>query len=611
MRNFQAYQIDTRGIRGGKIRTLCPQCHANRKKKNERTLRVNIDSGYVRCFHCGWEFRVPDDREEELRKQRREAAQKNRAPAHFKRPIFNPAMTTLSPQWEDYLVKKRFIPQEVIRTLKLTEQEELIPATGHKERCLCFNYFENGRLVNTKFRTLDKKFKMVTGAELIPYNVDSTLDEPQVIIVEGEFDAMAMMAAGFKSVISVPAGANAGLGYFDRFRATHFDDKRSILIAADMDEAGVNLRNQLLLYFGPERCKLVKFSADCKDANEHLQRHGAESLRIAVEQAQEVPLEGICTVDDLSGEFQAIYQNGLGPGADTGWAEFDAHCTFELNRLAIVTGVPGSGKSEFIDELVLRLCLRHEWDVAFFSPENVPIVYHLTKLAEKITGGRFMEGMLSGPVEYQRVKSFLGAHITHICPNIEATPDLVLSKCRELAVRKECKVFVFDPLNRFDHVPEPGQTETQYLSGFLNKLTRFVQQYHVLGILVAHPRKMNRDLKGQSRRPEMYDINGSADFFNKADFGLVVDRDDNAGLVRLHIDKVKFKNLGHPGEILFCYDVESGRYTPFAEAAGCKMVGGKPVRISQIEPAKTPRRVNWLDLYPPEDSQQQICFENE
>lgn len=138
-----------------------------------------------------------------------------------------------------------------------------------------------------------------------------------------------------------------------------------------------------------ERCRIVHFGEGCKDANEHLVKYGAESLRICIEQAEEVPLEGIFTAEDCRDDLRSLYENGLQRGADTGWDNFDEHCTFEPRRLLVMTGRPGDGKSEFTDELVLRLCLRHEWKIAFFSPENMPIAYHLHKLAEKLTGHRF------------------------------------------------------------------------------------------------------------------------------------------------------------------------------------------------------------------------------
>ena len=443
----------------------------------------------------------------------------------------------------------------------------MMPQSGKKERCVCFNYFEGGQLINTKYRSGSKHFKMVQGAELIPYNIDSVLGQPSCIIHEGELDAASSLAAGFKSVISVPAGANANLMWLDRFMESHFEDKKEIIIAVDTDSAGITLREELVNRFGAERCRIVVYGPECKDANEHLVKYGAESLRIAIEQAEEIPLEGIFTAADLHSELRALYDNGFGPGADTGWEEMDKFCSYERRRLVVVTGIPGSGKSEWIDELVLRLCLRHQWKIAFFSPENVPIVYHLRKLIEKLTGHRFQRGGGISEGLMIQTERFLTDNVSHISLKGSATPDRVLAKARELVVRRGCRIIVLDPLNRFDHTPEPGQTETQYLSNLLNKFTEFANQYNCLVILVAHPRKMNRNpMTNTTPHPEMYDISGSADFYNKADYGIIVERDDEIGVVRVRIDKIKFKHLGHKGIATFAYDPVIGRYLPCVES---------------------------------------------
>ncbi len=570
MRNFANYQVNVRRRTSGIVKTICEKCQATRHNKHDRSLRVNIDTGHCHCYHCGADFYVPDE-EEERQKAERQAARKRRAaaavPQHFRRPEFDASKTTLSEATERWLVETRCIPQSVIARLRITEQEEFMPQSGKKERCVCFNYFENGQLVNTKFRSGAKHFKMVQGAEMIPYNIDSVLGQPSCIIHEGELDAASSMAAGFKSVISVPAGANANLMWLDRFMETHFEDKKEIIIAVDSDSAGLVLREELVNRFGAERCRIVAYGAECKDANEHLVKYGVESLRIAIEQAEEIPLEGIFTAADLHGELRALYDNGFGPGADTGWEEMDKFCSYERRRLLIVTGIPGSGKSEWIDELVLRLCLRHQWKIAFFSPENVPIVYHLRKLIEKLTGHRFQNGYGISEGLLIRSERFLTDNVCHISLKGNATPDRVFAKARELVVRRGCRILVFDPLNRFDHTAGPGQTETQYLSNLLNKMTELASQYNCLVILVAHPRKMNRNpMTNATPCPEMYDISGSADFYNKADYGLVIERDDEVGVTRVHVEKVKFKHLGHRGIATFVYDPVNGRYSPCVES---------------------------------------------
>lgn len=442
-----------------------------------------------------------------------------------------------------------------------------MPQSGKKERCICFNYFEGEQLINTKFRALPKLFKMVQGAELIPYNIDSIVGQTSCIIHEGELDAASSIAAGFKSVISVPAGANSNLSWLDRFMETHFEDLKEIIIAVDADSAGLKLRDELINRLGAERCRVVTYGPECKDANEHLCKYGIQSLRIAIEQAAEVPLEGIFTAADLHADLRALFDNGFGPGADTGWEEMDNICTYERRRLLIVTGVPGDGKSEWIDELVLRLCLRHQWKIAFFSPENNPVVYHLRKLIEKLTGRRFQNGCGMTEGLLIRSEEYLTENVSHISLNGNVTPDRVLAKARELVVRRGCRIIVLDPLNRFDHNPLPGQTETQYLSNLLNKFSEFATQYNCLVVVVAHPRKMNRNLvTNTTPRVEMYDISGSADFYNKADYGIVVERDKDAGVTRVYVDKVKFKHLGTGGVASFIYDPVNGRYLPCQES---------------------------------------------
>ena len=570
MRNFANYQVDIRHRTSGVIKTICNQCLPTRHNKRDRSLRVNIDTGHCHCYHCGADFYVPDDTEER-EKAERQAARKRRVaavvPQHFQRPVFDASKTTLSDATERWLVETRCIPQSVIAELRITEQEEFMPQFGAKERCVCFNYFEGGQLVNTKFRSGKKHFKMVQGAELIPYNIDSLIGQTSCIIHEGELDAASSIAAGFKGVISVPAGANSNLSWLDRFMETHFEDLEEIIIAVDTDSAGIRLRDELVNRLGAERCRVVAYGPDCKDANEHLVKYGLESLRIAIEQAVEVPLEGIFTAADLHGDLRALFDNGFGPGAETGWEEMDKICTYERRRNIIVTGTPGAGKSEWVDELVLRLCLRHQWKIGFFSPENIPIVYHLRKLIEKLTGHRFQNGCGMTEGLLARSEEFRAETVSHISLKGNATPDRVLAKARELVVRRGCRIFVFDPLNRFDHEPAPGQTETQYISNLLNKFTEFATQYNCLLILVAHPRKMNRNpTTGATPRVEMYDINGSADFYNKADYGIVVERDKEIGITRVYVDKVKFKHLGVGGVATFVYDPVNGRYLPCEES---------------------------------------------
>ena len=233
----------------------------------------------------------------------------------------------------------------------------------------------------------------------------------------------------------------------------------------------------------------------------------------------------------------------------------------------VTTGRTGEGKSEFTDELVLRLCLRHGWKIAYYSPENSPLDYHLKKLADKLLGREFSASTY-GMTEalYQQVTQWLANNVTHILPGGQAySIDNILEKARQLVRRRGVRTLVIDPLNRLEQ--DAGMTEREFIRLLLNKLSRFAAQHKCLVILVAHPRKVNRsEQTGAQRRIEMNDINGSADFGNMSDYCIDVDRNDDKGLVTIYIDKVRFKHLGKGNtSATFVYDFVSGRYFPCEE----------------------------------------------
>ena len=136
-----------------------------------------------------------------------------------------------------------------------------------------------------------------------------------------------------------------------------------------------------------------------------------------------------------------------------------------------MTGRPGDGKSEFTDELVLRLCLRHEWKIAFFSPENMPIAYHLHKLAEKLTGHRFTLGPGMTEAVYGQAVGWLDRNVSHILPDDGSYGiDHILEKARPGGAPQRGAHPRHRPMNRLEQRLEPGQTEMDYITDTLNKL---------------------------------------------------------------------------------------------------------------------------------------------
>lgn len=566
MKSYSDYGIQIPAGRvKGNIKTFCPQCRDHRHDKRDRSLSVDLDKGVWNCHYCGWSghLEYTDDEKKQWAEQQ---SWYNPAKVRKEKPNYRkPKPRAASPMSEKALAwfAGRGISRFTLEAMHVTEGMEYMPQKDAQANTVQFNYYKGGELVNTKFRTGDKCFKLVQGAELLPYNIDGIKGTKECIITEGEMDALSFYECGRHDVVSVPNGANANLSYLDDYIEEYFDDKDTIYIASDTDTKGVGLRDELLRRFGAERCRVLEYGEGCKDANEHLMKYGRDSLLQCIANAPEIKLEGVFSVSDFEDSLDAIFEYGLQRGVTVGHENLDRLISFETKRLCIVTGIPGAGKSEFIDEITERLNIRYGWRWAYFSPENAPLAYHASKLIEKFTGKHFSRKTL-GISEYRQVKQRLESDFFFIAPSDNYKVDSILDRAKFLVRRKGIKGLVIDPYNRLEN-EQGNRNETQYISGLLDKLTNFSQHNDVLVVLMAHPTKMSKNKDGQIEVPTLYDISGSANFYNKADFGIVVHRDRINNTVEVRVQKVKFRHLGEVGTAFFKYNLNNGRYTPYTQ----------------------------------------------
>lgn len=550
---------------GGNVKVFCPHCREQRHDKRDKSLSCNLKTGEYKCHYCDFQGTAAVFRNQHKKKEPWEYRPWDHKPMKKEQKTYKTPTHTGSASLSEKALawfKSRGISAQTVTEARVTEGSEWMPQKNGQANTVQFNYFLNGVLVNTKFRTGDKCFKLTSGARLIPWNIDAIKDTPECVITEGEMDALTFIEVGRRDVVSVPNGANSNLEYLDDFIESHFDNKQTIYIASDTDTKGVELRDELLRRFGAERCRVLEYGEGCKDANEHLMHYGRESLLKVIQDAPEIKLEGVFTVSDFEQSLDALFENGMQKGATIGHECFDRLCSFETKRLLTVTGIPGSGKSEFIDEIAERLNMRYGWRFAFFSPENAPLAYHASKLIEKFTGKRFGKQTLS-PWEYKEVKQHLEEDFFFISPKDDYRLETILERGKFLVRRKGVKVLVIDPYNRLEDESDTRASETKVISKQLDRLTNFAQQNDVLVILMAHPTKQPRNKEGVIEAPTLYDISGSAHFYNKTDFGIVVHRNRMENTVEVIVQKVKFRHLGECGTAVFKYNLNNGRYVPY------------------------------------------------
>lgn len=535
---------------GGEERMTCPVCSEHRRKKRIKCFSWNHDKLTGHCSHCQATFVKAEAGNKYISRENRE----------YERPKWN-NNTELSDNMVKYF-ERRGISQFVLRQMKVTEGIEWMPQVSKKVNTVQFNYLRNGELINTKYRDGAKNFKLAANAELIMYNYDYCIEKDQIIITEGEVDALSLAECGIWNVTSTPNGAGIGslsMEYIDN-SIELFESKKEIVIATDNDAPGINLSQQLAHRLGIEKCFKVDFSPH-KDANEYLINEGKESLKNLLNEGKKpFPIEGVFSANDFKDELDLLYEKGLQPGYGINIPEFDSHITFETGRLYTWTGIPGCGKSELVDFILERLNIVHGWKTAYFSPENHPLQLHASKLIEKLTGEHFSKKTMP-PEVYENAREYMKDNFFFISPKEDFKVETILDKARIAVFKYGVKNIVIDPYNKLEH--QFTGSETQYISKFLDMITMFAKRNDVCFHLVAHPRKMNKDAAGNFEIPNLYDINGSSNFYNKTDFGITVYRMPQSSISDIHIQKVKFKHLGEPGKVQFAWNKNNGRYALF------------------------------------------------
>jgi twinkle protein len=530
----------------GQSKTLCPECSHIRKKKTDKCLSWDKENNRGYCHNCLTSFFEYRPHE----------------PKEFFIPQWK-NLTDLSDKAVKYF-ESRMISQKTLNKMRVYTDNEFMPQYSKEVPVICFPYFSNDKLINIKYRGPNKSFKMVSGAELIFWNIDCLSHFDEVIIVEGEIDALTMIQAGYENTLSVPNGANKNLEYLDSC-IEMFNGIKKIYIATDQDTKGIELKSELIRRFGPERCYIVSFK-DCKDANEYLQKYGSD-IKDVIQNAVPVPVKGIIEVNNLYADIRNLYECGVQSGLKINQGIIDDLITWESGRLAIVTGIPASGKSEFVDYITAKLNIIHSWKAAFFTPENYPLKFHYAKLFEKLIGKKFSQNTTT-ELEWDMAYDYIRDNFFYILNEDDFTVKSILDSAKILIKTRGIKVIVIDPYNKLEH--KYTDSETQYISRFLDQIIQFAKINDVLVFLIAHPKKMNKSANGKIEVPSLYDISGSANFYNKTDYGITVHRStDDQNVMQNEVDvyfqKIKYKHLGKQGIIHLNYDYITGRFNQLGD----------------------------------------------
>jgi len=572
--------------RSGNEKCFCPICHDGRKNKKDRSLSVNITTGEYKCHNPGCDF-----------KGNVRAMERKRNEKKYERPPQDIIKSIQLQEKAERWFGSRGISKKTLEKFMIFSREEYMPQTSKKEHCICFPYFRDGSLINIKFRTGAKHFKMVKDGELILFNLNTIGDKKFCIITEGEIDCMSLYESGFGAdpipdettgeltnekyskwcQVSVPNGAAIGnqkLDYLDNC-AEWLVSIEEFVLATDGDAAGEQLKMELIRRLGVERCRVISYPIEecvpldnglkrrCKDMNEVLMYLGKEVVVNVINNSESIPVDGIYYVEDIFPSMLENFKNGIQLAPKTYFGEMDDFFRWKKGEINLIVGHANHGKTTLVLQMMLTKSVYDDWKWAIFSPENYPasdfyddlIEMYIGKWLDKMTEDEYIEGAM-----------FVDKHIFYVYPDDGHDIHSINEKFRYLVLKKGIDGVLVDPFNQLDHVQKPYQREDQYLSETLKDVKRFALLNGISYNIVAHPVKQQRDQDKSIPPVDMYDIAGGAMWANKTDNIISYYRPNHhtnktSPEVVVYLQKVKRRRTGgKPGEFNIRMDWEIKRF---------------------------------------------------
>ena len=530
--------IRVRANARGDVKTTCPWCSQTRKNKTEPCLSVNVDKGVYNCHNCGISGTV------------------NHEIKDYTIPVSE------LKKLDDKVIawfNSRGISNQTLLRYGVTQSEE------RGRNWINFNYYENGKLINIKYRDSQKNFRLVGGARLILYGIDVANDDPggRVVITEGEMDTLSLYEAGIRCGVSVPNGASKGNQKLEWLEESmEFLGDKDIILAGDNDEPGIGLREEIARRLGRSRCSIVEWG-DCKDANEYLIKYGKDKLREAVDNAVPYPVEGIEDAKTSWDGIVELYDNGPPETYELGW-ELDRDFKFSDGLVTVITGVPGSGKTSWLKNVISKMSEMYDFPWFIYSSEEANTEMAIIDLMSIRTGKPFF----AFPGHHRMTKEemlenrrFVEDHFKYYSLNEnDMTIDAILEKGKEMVRRFGVRGVVIDNMSTIENkFSIDGGSRHNQIGAMFGGIVKFARNHGVMVFIVAHPKKPAPGTKGYI--PTGYDIGDSSHYYNKPDVGITIHRNKETRLTEVIFWKVRFRWNGTEGVVgYFKYDVASGRF---------------------------------------------------
>lgn len=544
----------------------CPNSHAHKNMDRDPSMSWDKNALQFYCFGCGHKIDLYGYYRDHLNYTHEEVTVELLGETSYKetsiqqnRDKFTTEVTkiiSITQECVDY-IKLRGITEDTIKYFKLATYKGSI----------AFPYYKYETPIGYKTRKPLKnpgkpKMMSIAGSKPYLYNSQNVTEGNELIICEGEFDAMIIHQCGYKNVVSVGAGANS-LNTIISQAEDYLSKFHSLIIVSDNDRAGSDMDKYFLKKFGSKAKLIDKKLYERNDINEEYVVNGEkkvieliESGRFRIEGRWDLDKEPYTSVKPISGKY-----------IPTGLKSID----YALNDLVpgfttLITGRSNEGKSTFVRQVIVNAIDKDNKVYLMNGEENKDNV--VNKLYQCVIGNdKNKYDLVKINKRYKKepkpniLKKLQKWHRGKLV--LFNKGDSKLKTIEELIGMLEMEIklnnfnlVVIDNLMSILSVQASEKYEQQ--ADFMQRLHDLADSYNTHIILVLHPNKTYR--KGQ--KMDMEQISGTSDLYNKADNILAVSKepDDDKRAQGIHGKISILKNRDFPNitEIETHYHEDTG-----------------------------------------------------
>ena len=505
------------------------------------------------------------------------------------RPLLQPKeIETLQNQVKSYIQAMKLDPEVMKRTGVMCAYMNRKADDGKSEDphgcipvpAIAYCNYLDGKIINVKFRSV--VLNPITGEwskPCAPYGIDSINPiRPdagpirQLIITEGEKDRLTLMSCGFPYVLSIANGAQTNIAESHEAFEEWIAQVEEIVICGDTDRPGRTMVKALLNAY-TARAKVVHLSGNRKDISDVYADFGASEVRRIIQEAEDVAAQDIYDLHQHEPDILEVMMGIYDKGYDVGMGMKTDHIFHPTSDggLIILTGIPNSGKTDFLNCMMAHLMFQRQKRIAFFSFEKPIKAKHVREIARVALGVEDTASMDHTMKESEarevnsQIINYMTEHMVDFDTKTRLPDSDYIIAMAERDMRKHGLDFlVIDPYVFID-MTEGGSraTETEKVRLMLTKLQAWSRTRHVWTIVVAHPRIQYKDGHESFPPLDIYSIAGSAQWANLADFLFTVRRMNKPeeGKVYSIVEmlKVRDQEFCQPGKVLYVRQ-PCGRY---------------------------------------------------